>query len=137
MEQIIVMTIKPCHLHDMRIGKKDIELRKTFPALVDFPFTVALCESGSGGKVMAEFTCDECYNIKRTDSRERLMTFAKRACVSVIDLVGYMDGGLVRGWHVQDFIDFTRANGHDIMHISDYGLDRPPQSWCYAKKVTV
>ena len=134
MDCVIVMTIKPCHLHDMRIGKKDIELRKTFPALVDFPFKVVLCESGSGGKIKAEFTCDECYNIKPTYSGDRLVMYANRACVSVNDLVKYMGEDLIHGWHVQNFIDFTRTKGYGIRHISDYGLTRTPQSWCYARK---
>jgi hypothetical protein len=40
----------------------------------------------------------------------------------------------VCGWGVAGVVDYTRAKGHPVRHISDYGLDRVQQSWCYAKK---
>ena len=134
MEKIVVMTIKPKHLHDMRTGRKDIELRKTMPQLVDFPFNVALCESGSGGKILAEFICDEAYNICPNYDAYMLAVYAQRACVRLDEMLEYMNGNSIYGLHVFDFIDYTRAKGHKVKHINDYGLSRPPQSWCYAKE---
>ena len=63
------------YLRKIRLREKTIEVRKTFPnkALttsndwklcerkglrLDTPFRVLCCESGSGGKIVAEFTCD-------------------------------------------------------------------------------
>lgn len=134
MEQIVVMTIKPWHLHNMRTGEKEIELRKRIPTLADFPFKVVLCESGSGGKVKGEFTCTEAYNILPGYNSETLAVFAKQACVSVNEMLAYMDGNMIYGLKVHDFIDYTRTKGYRVKHISDYGLTVPPQSWGYAKE---
>ena len=54
--QTIIMTIKPYHLRNIRMGIKKGELRKSFPK-IELPFRVLLCESGSGGQIKAEFTC--------------------------------------------------------------------------------
>ena len=49
----IIATIKPVHLGNIRSGVKTQEMRKTSPKGV--PFRVLCCQSGSGGKILAEF----------------------------------------------------------------------------------
>ena len=133
MENNVLMTIKPHHLWNIRIGKKRFELRKTFPQLVDLPFKVFCCESNSGGKVIAEFTCSNVAEISPKWPDEKLQAYADAACVNLWEMKEYMSEKPIYGWWVADVIDYTREQGYKVKHISDYGVNRPPQSWCYAK----
>lgn len=127
----ILMTIRARHIRNMRKGRKGWELRKTCPAIKP-PFRVQLCESGSGGKVTAMFVCPEILDV--TDlSAERI---AKMACITRDEAEGYRANGRGRlyAWKVDRFYD--KRPGLWVNHITDYGVNRPPQSWCYVKEAT-
>lgn len=130
----ILMTIKPCHLANIRTGKKKWELRRTKPKLdiFDFPFKVYCCESGSGGLIKAEFVC---YNIRSIwNTVEDTELAAKMACISGFEVREYMgDKDILYGYTVDNVKDYTRDKGYKIMNISEFGFSRPPQSWCYIR----
>lgn len=125
----ILMTIRARHLRNMRKGRKGWEIRKTCPKIAP-PFRVQLCESGSGGKVTAMFTCTECLDV--TDyPAERI---AKMASITREEAEGYKAKGRGRlyAWKVDRFYD--KRPGCWVNHVTDYGVNRPPQSWCYVKE---
>ena len=119
----IIITIKPHHLRNIRNGTKTFEIRKTEPRC-DLPFKVYCCESKSGGNILAEFVCDRIEN--KCD-----MT---KCCVSAHDFREYANNGKVFFWHISDMYDYTCTSGYAVRNISEFGLKRPPQSWCYTKE---
>ena len=127
MSRDIVMTIKPRHIRNMRLGLKRYELRKNQPGQ-SAPFRVWICESGSGGRVVARFNCPAVTPLSGRDDA----TIAQTGCITMSEAQGYRKKGQLFGWKVADF-DYFRQT--DRLHITDFGLDRPPQSWCYAKEV--
>ena len=121
----IVMSIRGRHICNMEAGKKRIELRKRKPAEAP-PYRVLLCQSGSGGNIVAEFTCPKVVELTGSDAE-----IAEAACVTEEEVRGYRADGTLYGWEIEDF---HRLRGDDVPHIFDYGVNRAPQSWCYAKR---
>lgn len=86
------------------------------------------------GKVIGEFVCDRVilaymddfdypyYDISYDDLRE--------TCLSQSMLFDYAKGEPVYGWHISDLIIYYKPKD-----LSDFGMERPPQSWCYAEEV--
>ena len=123
----IIATIKPQHLGKIRSGKKLFEMRKTCPKEV--PFRVLCCQSGSGGKILAEFVAFS--PIKATPSAAQYLVM--QACVTMPEAEAYAGGRHLWFWDIQKMIDYTRAKGYGVRHVSEFGLKRAPQSWCYVE----
>jgi predicted transcriptional regulator len=53
------------------------------------------------------------------------------SCVSYMELKKYMGYGVNRfyGWHISDVKIYDKPK-----ELSEFGLKRPPQSWCYIKE---
>ena len=125
----IVMTVKARHIRNMRLGSKRYELRKTRPGK-DGPHRVWLCESGTGGTIVASFACKHFPVMTGFDP----VTVARLGAITAAEVQGYRQkgDGMLFGWEIEDFKYFKTS---DMLHIVDFGLKRPPQSWCYAKEV--
>lgn len=126
----IMLTIKPRHLRHMKEGRKKYELRKTRPTLCKLAnhFTrIWCCESGSGGRVVATFRTRAYQDMTKASDRK----IAELACITEDEVRGYRQSGRSRmyGWLVEDFEDIKGTDRE--RHIADFGLKRPPQSWCY------
>jgi len=124
----IIATIKPPHLDNIRSGKKCYELRKTVPN-VELPFRVLCCESGSGGKIKAEFTVDSVFS--GIGFRNAICA---GTCLDWGQLRDYIGDGYFHEWHISNMIDYCSTKGYRVCHISEFGLTRPPQSWQYVKE---
>ena len=125
----VILTIKPHHLHNIRTGRKTIELRKTRPTFT--PFLVLCCESGSGGQIKAQFWCD---SVRAISPMIETKAIANEACVRDDELKTYAGGKTIYAWKVSDVVDWTREKGYRIKNIRDFGLNHVPQSWCYVKE---
>ena len=125
----ILISIRPRHCNDILNGIKEIELRKNFPACAQFPCKVYLCKTGTGGDIVGEFTCVDSYNIKPNMSDEELSEFATKACVTLDELKAYMNHHIITGWMISNVVDYTKTDS--VKHISDFGVNKVPQSWCY------
>ncbi len=125
------MTVRGRHLRNLRMGVKRLELRKTRPR-GDTPRRVWICESGSCGHIMAVFTCPRWEDVTEAPEGE----LAARAVITRAEVRGYREQGSGRlyGWVVEDF-EWLKGTDRE-RHVVDFGLDRPPQSWCYAKEAT-
>ena len=129
MSDVIMLTVKPRHIANMRKGRKKYELRKSRPAKPGGrDCRVFICESGSGGQVVAEFTCPAMPEMTTVDATR----VAVWACVGEEDVERYRADGRLFGWLVTHFIDY-KAEGR-VQHITDFGLTCPPQSWCYVRE---
>lgn len=129
----IIMTVRARHIRHMREGRKKYELRKNRPS--DFRahnhyHTVWLCESGSGGRIVAAFRCSAYPEM--TASADKLI--AELCCITPEEVQGYRKGGKERifGWLIEGFRYFKGTAKE--RHVTDFGVNRPPQSWCYAKQ---
>lgn len=121
----IVATIKPVHLNNIRSGIKEYELRKTVPKC-GAPFRVLCCESGSGGQIKAEFTVDIVIN--GTGARN---VRCKGTCLDWGQIIDYIGEDPFSEWHISNMIDYCSAEGYRVRNISEFGMKRTPQSWCY------
>ena len=126
----IIATIKPVHLNDIRSRKKKYEMRKSCPA--ELPVRVLCCQSGSGGKILAEFIVDAALQEDPGDCPGVVAD----TCVSMEMAEAYAAGKEVWFWCVTNVIDYCSTKGHRVRHISEFGLKRAPQSWCYVKEGT-
>ena len=133
----IIATIRPEHLKNIRAGLKSIEIRKTVPK--EIPFRVLCCESGSGGRITCEFTVADVK--KDIGSRERRQNayalapyMSERACVPWSWICEYAGDKPFYAWFISGVVDYCGTQGNQTHHISEFGLKRPPQSWCYVKE---
>lgn len=126
----IIATIKPQHLGNIRAGRKLYEMRKTCPK--DVPFKVLCCQSGSGGQIMAEFEVRE-----PVKALPRIWpVLVKETCVSLSEAEAYAGDDLVWFWDINNMIDYCSTKGYRVRNVAEFGLKRPPQSWCYVEELT-
>ena len=125
----IIATIKEGHLSNIRSGKKTNEMRKTCPK--ETPFRVLCCQSKSGGRILAEFVVREPFRcLPRIYPVE-----VEKTCIPMSVAEVYAGDGQVWFWDINDMVDYCSTPGYKIRHISEFGLTRPPQSWCYVEEV--
>lgn len=122
----IIATIKPEHLGNIRSGQKKWEMRKNAPMTYGLDFRVLCCQSGSGGKIVAEFICD-CVVI----GKENLEQLVKESCVTMEQAKRYAGDKKLHFWHISKMINYCSTKGYRVRNISEFGLKRPPQSWQY------
>lgn len=125
----IIATIKPHHLGNIRAGLKLYEMRKTCPKEV--PFRVLCCQSQSGGKILAEFVVECPMQVSVHEWPE----LVRGACVFMYEAERYAAGKEVWFWDINNMIDYCSTKGYRVRHISEFGLKRPPQSWCYVEEL--
>ena len=139
----IVLTVKPVHLSDIRAGCKLEEVRKSIPK-GKLPIRVLCCESGSEGQIKCEFILDK-YRVETVESIHRQYppcmprwNIIPAAQISLGELEVYMGTNPFRKicfWHISRMVDYCSTPGYRVRHISELGLKRAPQSWCYVKEV--
>lgn len=125
----IIATIKPRHLINVRSGRKLYEMRKTCPKEV--PFRVLCCQSGSGGQIVAEFEVREPIKANPLIWPE----LVNKSCVSMQDAGYYAAGKQIWFWDINNMVDYCSMKGHRIRNVSEFGLKRAPQSWCYVEEL--
>lgn len=134
----ILATIKPYWLEEILSGIKTEEVRKTIPKDT-LPIRVLCCASGSGGQILCEFVMDSFHTatlagIRRLRPGIRPDDCIRSSCVSWEALCHYMgdnDHKPIYFWHISNLIDYRHTEGYQVRNISEFGLNRPPQSWQY------
>ena len=134
----VLLSIKKQWLDKILSKEKTIEVRKTFPWDVEYPFVVLCYETksdGGAGKITAAFICScvdklDCLTTLPTLSNEKAITyltkdFIKQSCLSKRELYDYgKNSGALYGWNISDIIELD-------IPISEFKIKRPPQSWMY------
>ena len=145
------MSIKPEWCKRIIYGEKTIEVRKTKPEQVIFPFKVYVYATFGGedwavlgkqksGRVIGSFTCDA---IKRYDipypawQKETDPDLKRKSCLSYMALHKYAgEQGYVYGWQIRDFENWdTPLPVGFFLDSKGNCFKRPPQSWAYAIKM--
>jgi predicted transcriptional regulator len=116
-----MQSIQPFWTQKIKAGIKTRELRKSKPKNIHYPFTVFMYETKQGaGAVVGEYTC-------RCIIRTNLDVAAEPgSCVPLRRISEYRKGGFIFGWDISNVIFYDTPKP-----LSDFGLSRAPQSWCY------
>ena len=96
------------------------------------------------GKVIGEFVCDKItsfgfdtyyhtlthrhggYNVSLGTFSERELY--SKSCLSFADIYEYIGERYGYAWHISDLKIYDKPK-----ELSEFGLSRPPQSWCYVE----
>ena len=122
----VVMSIRPEWWHKITIGRKNVEIRKSFPTRLmrmDIPdkkgFTAAVHVSGtpdiSGFIHFYEITTNKTRMITGSGMTEK-------------EFEAYSNGLTVFGWCLDSVQKLKKQ-----IPLEEFGIKKPPQSWVYAK----
>lgn len=121
----VLQSIRPKWTEKIFQGLKNKELRKSKPAKIEYPFKVYIYETKPGaGAVIGEYTC----RVIATSNLPEY--FVDGSCVLLEDIKAYMGKGKISAWGISDVILYSKPEP-----ISNFGLSRPPQSWCYVERM--
>lgn len=137
MNNIILLSIHHEHAENIFSGAKDLEIRKTAPS-GGYPYIIYMYETktrGGAGAIVGFFKCN-CRlktnafgsGLHAQEGDALRAEFARRACLKEDELAAYANGSDIHGLVVSTPIRFPRPRP-----LSDFGIDRPPQSWQFMK----
>lgn len=124
MEPNIILSLHPEWWKRILSEEKTLEIRKTAPHPVYFPLRVIVYLTVPVCRVVGEFTCITARKI--TGSYEEI---AAESCLRPCQLKNYADGKAIRAWEISNPIQYEKPR-----RVEDYGMKRPPQSWCYLER---
>ena len=153
----VLISIQPQWCELIVTGKKTVEIRKNRPKLTA-PFKCYIYQTKmrwlyellrkvaledladrlkrSRGKIIGEFTCDECVTYDPSDLIEAAELSVK-SLVSSEDIRKYAKGKELYGWHISGvkLYDTPKPLAYLIKPegADDPFLKRAPQSWCYVQ----
>jgi predicted transcriptional regulator len=85
------------------------------------------------GKVIGEFVCDNIITVDCDSvnpfNKETKEYINNETCLSRNDFWEYTHGICAYGWHISDLKIYDKPKD-----LSEFGLTRPPQSWCYCEE---
>lgn len=98
-------------------------------------------DKDGNGKVIGEFVCDRIDTIDIID--DPVMTYIRvnqlnqhpdicitaETCLNINQLQRYLNDKKGYGWHISDLKIYDEPK-----ELSEFGLTRPPQSWCYVEE---
>lgn len=123
----ILMSIRKKYCDAIFDGRKTIELRKNKPAPYS-PHRVFVYESKGRGMVVGEFVC---YAVCSWSVSAIWNRFGDKICVTRHELDAYYGGRDVGyTWYIRDAVRYDTP-----LPLSEFGVYRPPQSWCYLHKL--
>lgn len=143
----VLISIRPQWCEKIASGEKIIEVRKTRPKL-ETPFKCYIyCTKGEGdclwrwstitydtqfpnerpnrldGKVIGEFVCNYINKI--------YVPFGDKTggtCLNAKEIYDYVNRDFCYGWHISELKIYDTPKP-----LSEFGLTRAPQSWCYVE----
>lgn len=153
----VMLSVRPEWCEKILSGEKTAELRKTRPKL-EPPFRCHIyCtmgkpdlnipipterlwrdyrETGSmqslncplgNGKVIGEFVCDQIYEMAPLNHAPE--DIESQLSLTREQIVRYLKGK-GSAWHISDLHIYDQPR-----NLKDFGLNRPPQSWCYIEDI--
>lgn len=111
------------------------QCRQKYDGLTTVCANLAKSESHheGNGKVIGEFVCDEILQFNHDDYNSPAYDISdddlNRTCLFQEDLYKYASGKTLYGWHISDLIIYDEPR-----ELSEYKINRPPQSWCYVEE---
>lgn len=124
------------------------QCRQKYDGLTTVCANLAKSESHheGNGKVIGEFVCDEIKTyyaddfVGAEDLDGTIITAPKDGefaywipeegiCLSYNEICAYGNGKTLYGWHISDLVIYDEPR-----ELSEYKINRPPQSWCYVEE---
>ncbi len=160
MSKAVLISIRPKWCSLIAEGKKTFEIRKSRPKLKTAFKVYIYCAAGTGKntfnvpispekifkhyiktgsmdslncpignqKVIGEFICDNIVN-PFSDSRFWIQdNIVNGTCLSPAEIRIYANGRKLYAWHISNIVIYDNPK-----ELSEFGLKRPPQSWCYVE----
>lgn len=136
----VLLSVRPKWCELIASGKKKVELRKNEPK-IKTPFKCYIyCTKGRSdekkkgqllfyGRVIGEFVCNAIFPIafECLGAQEIPEIEVPLLCLTDKQIINYLGNGKVGfGWSISDLVIYD-----DPKRLSEFGLERPPQSWCY------
>lgn len=124
----ILLSIRPRWLRKIFDGEKTVELRKSRPnGDTVLPVKVYFYETRAGrGAVVGEGLC---YFIEKTEKPPYSYSLVLCSGLMAPDISRYANGKPIYGWYLSKVVEYKTPRP-----LSDFGLNRAPQSWCYVKE---
>ena len=101
------------------------------------PIFITHPEGGYGSRIrrktiFGEFICNsaEYLNTLDYDAQTYRLPYYGKSCLTLAELYEYGQGKRLWGWHISDYKYYREPK-----ELSDFGLKRPPQSWCYVNEI--
>ena len=106
---------------------------------------VGVLSAAVNGKVIGEFLCEHIDRMAHCGTNnnniklrfvdnyyftEIAKEYLYKCQLSYFDLEKYSNGGDIYGWRISDLKIYDEPK-----KLSEFGLTRPPQSWCYVKEI--
>lgn len=102
---------------------------KTFCKIPDGHY--AFCSLPYSGKVIGEYIYDDFGNFDPLENGGFVyMGHIGKWEIPDKKILRYMNGKRIYGWHISDLKIYDEPK-----ELKDFGLTRPPQSWCYVKEL--
>ena len=118
----ILLSLHPKYWDLIKSGEKTIEIRKTKPQQVHYPFRVIVYVTGGIG-VVGKFDCNETIITIRPE------LLIDGSCLTEAELQAYAAGKSLCGWRIKEGSVVEYETPFSLERAT--GLTRPPQSWCY------
>lgn len=119
----IVASIRPEWIRRIFKHKKLAEIRKSMPQCI-YPIKIYWYETKVGrGAVVGESICFLAAKV------EHFTDVTAASCLSEWELKSYSNGKSLYAWFLAKTVEYEQPRP-----LSDFGLNRPPQSWCYVKR---
>lgn len=81
------------------------------------------------GKIIGEFISNGIYPIRYMVDGLADMIDCELSCLRPKDFIEYGKGKMLYGWRITNFQIYDKPK-----ELSEFGLKRPPQSWCYVEE---
>lgn len=146
----VMLSIRPEWCARIAFNEQTVEVRKTRPK-IEPPFKCYIYETKSEseipwvdedghfiykgrGAVIGEFVCDTIFNlsVRYSDpTSEIAIQGFPYTGMTDREIMGYLGNGKPGyGWHISNLVIYDTPRP-----LSDFGLKRPPQSWCYVQEM--
>lgn len=123
----VLLSVRPCWCGKILRREKPVELRKSRPR-IEGAYRVYLYETRQGrGAVVGECIC---WMVERAAQRVYSPAMVEGSCLSIEEIDTYANGQPVYGWYLAKVTEYKHPRP-----LSDFNLQRAPQSWCYVKEV--
>lgn len=121
----VLLSIQPFYCKKVLRLEKLVELRKTCPH-IQGSFRVYLYETKAGrGAIVGECIC---WYIEKAVQRSYSPVMLESSCLTIDQINAYGKGKPVYGWYLAKITEYDKPRP-----LSDLGILRAPQSWCYVK----
>lgn len=140
----VLISIKPRWIRLMLSKEKRLEIRKSYPKLLETPFkAIVYCtkdvkdelvipqvsDKPVNGKIIGEFTCESVigFTVPFLDSFETMdEVILKESCVTWEQLHWYAGRRKIYGWEISSFVLYKEPK-----NLEEFGMHSGPLCWNY------